>query len=83
MNITWESLDERDQVALARQALDRAVRIVTARAEQLADELERGSIADHGGVDALRLFAGLTRCTPTITPEAIHSQISHGQVGHA
>ncbi len=83
MSITWESLDERDQLALARQALDRAVGIVAERAEALANELENGAIADHGGVEALRLFASLTRGAPVITPEAIYSQITHGRVGHA
>ena len=83
VNITWESLDERDQLALARQALDRAIGIVADRAETFANELESGTIADRGGIDALRMFASLTRCTSMITPEAIHSRIAHGQVGHA
>lgn len=82
MNILWESLDERSQLALARQALDRAIGIVAERAETLASELETGSIADYGGVEALRLFASLTR-TASVTMDAVHCQISHGQIGHA
>jgi hypothetical protein len=27
----------------------------------LADEIERGNLADHGGADALRLFAAVVR----------------------
>ena len=76
----WETLDETNQLALARAALDRAISIVAGRAETLAAEMETGVIADHGGADALRLFATLTRFSQT--PDVLSSQISHGQVGH-
>ncbi len=81
MDIGWEALDERNQLALARAALDRAIRIVADRAETLADEMESGVIHDQGGVDALRLFASVTRCA-SLTMDSIYSQLSHGQVGH-
>ena len=78
---TWEVLDERSQLALARSALDRAIGIVAGRAETLAVEIESGSIADQGGVEALRLFASLTRCASLISGE-LHGRIAHGRSGH-
>lgn len=81
MAITWETLDERNQLALARAALDRAIRIVAERAEVLADEMESGTITDQGGVDALRLFASVTRCD-SVVMDPTFSQTAHGQVGH-
>jgi hypothetical protein len=78
----WESLDEPNQLALARAALERAIGIVAGRAETLANEMESGTVADQGGVEALRLFAALTRCA-SITADAIYSRIAHGQTGHA
>jgi hypothetical protein len=79
---SWECLDERNQLALARAALERAIGVVAGRAETLASEMESGTIADQGGAEALRLFATLTRCA-SITADAIYSQIAHGQAGHA
>jgi hypothetical protein len=67
---------------LARAALERAIGIVAGWAEVLATEMETGTIADHGGAEALRLFAMLTRCA-NITADAIFGQIAHGQAGHA
>ncbi len=79
--ITWDSLDERSQLALSRAALDRAIGIVACRADSLASEIESGCIPDQGGVEALRLFASLTRCS-SLSASAIYGQIAHGQVGH-
>ena len=81
MGDVWKSLDERSQLALARSALDRAVGIVASRAEMLAGEIENGGIVDQGGVEALRLFAALTRCA-SLAPGEIFSQIAHGQTGN-
>ena len=81
MDTPWEILDESNQLALARAALDRAISIVAERAETLADEMQDGVIADQGGVDALRLFASLTRCA-SLLRDASFSQMSHGLVGH-
>ena len=80
--ITWESLDERSQLALSRAALDRAIGIIACRAESLAREIENGGVPDQGGVEALRLFASLTRCA-SASASAIYGQIAHGLVGHA
>ncbi len=82
VDIRWETLDETNQLALARAALDRAINIVASRAEALADEMAQGTVADQGGVDALRLFASLTRCASEMRG-ALFAQMSHGQVGHS
>ena len=76
----WETLDERCQLALARSALDRAICIVAGRAETLAGKMENGDLADQGGVEALRLFATLTRCA-SLASGGIHDRIAHGQSG--
>ena len=81
MDTRWEILDESSQLALARAALDRAIGIVACRAETLADEMQKGTIVDQGGVDALRLFASLTRGA-SLNHGAAFSQMSHGLVGH-
>ena len=82
MDTSWDSLEEQSQLALSRGALERAIDIMADRAEKLANEIERGLVADRGGVEALRLFATLTRGTCAAVG-GIHSQIAHGQVGHA
>ena len=82
MTTSWDSLEEPSQLALSRAALERAVGIVANRAETLANEIECGSIVDRGGVEALRLFATLTRCA-SVAAGGIHSQMAHGQVGHS
>ena len=57
----WNQLPEALQIALAREALHRAAATIAVQAEVLADEMECGSFADHGGPDALRLFAAVVR----------------------
>ncbi len=79
MSNRWDSLDEPDQLALSRAALDRAISIVAGRAESLASEMEHGSVADRGGVDALRLFAILTRFAG---PEGPRTPDTFGHAGH-
>ena len=49
------------QIGLAREALSRAVAMIAEQAEALADEIERGSLTDRGGPNALRLFAAVVR----------------------
>ena len=61
MFANWNQLPEDLQVALAREALGRAVAMIAVQAEALADEIEHGSLADRGGPDALRLFAAVVR----------------------
>ena len=68
MLTTWNALSEELQLALAQQALLRAVQTVADQAETLADVMDDGELSDRGGPDALRLLAALVRATgPTIT----------------
>jgi hypothetical protein len=57
----WNQMPEDLQIGLAREALSRAVTMIAEQAEALADEIEHGSLADHGGPNALRLFAAVVR----------------------
>jgi hypothetical protein len=57
----WNQMPEDLQVGLAREALNRAVEMIAEQAEALADEIERGSLTDRGGPNALRLFAAVVR----------------------
>ena len=61
MPIEWNALSNSTQIVLAQTALSRAAMILALQAEVLADEIERGTLADHGGADALRLFAAVVR----------------------
>jgi hypothetical protein len=49
------------QLALARQALNRALQTIAVQAEVLADEIDCGNLSDRGGADTLRLFAAVVR----------------------
>ena len=57
----WNQMPEDLQIGLAREALSRAVAMIAEQAEALADEIERGSLTDRGGPNALRLFAAVVR----------------------
>lgn len=57
----WNSLPEDLQLALSREAMGRAAAIIAEQAEELAEEIECGNLADRGGVDALRLLAAVVR----------------------
>jgi hypothetical protein len=57
----WNQMPDDLQIGLAREALSRAVAIIAEQAEALADEIERGSLTDRGGPNALRLFAAVVR----------------------
>ncbi len=61
MLMDWNEMPEDVQIALSREALHRAVSIVASQAELLAHEIECGGLTDHGGPDALRLFAAIVR----------------------
>jgi hypothetical protein len=61
MSPYWNALPEPLQLLIAREALQRAVDTVAGQAEALAEEMEVGSLADLGGVEALRLLACLVR----------------------
>jgi hypothetical protein len=57
----WDVLSDDSQLRLAREAMQRASDTIANHAEQLANELEAGEIADMGGPDALRLLANMVR----------------------
>lgn len=70
----WNTLPEDLQLVLSREALRRAAETLADHAELLAEEMERGTLADRGGPDALRLFAAVVRAT---------NDDSFGPIGHA
>ncbi len=70
----WNSLPEDLQLVLSREALRRAAETLAEHAELLAEEMERGTLTDRGGPDALRLFAAVVRAT---------NEETLGPVGHA
>jgi hypothetical protein len=57
----WSVLSEALQLALSREALRRAAETIAGQAEILAEEMECGTLTDHGGPDALRLLAAVVR----------------------
>ena len=59
----WNELTEELQLALSREALQRAAETIAGQAETLAEEMELGGLRDRGGPDALRLLAGVVRVT--------------------
>ena len=61
MLLNWDRLPDDMQITLAQEALSRASGRIAIQAEVLADEIECGNIADHGGPDALRLLAAVLR----------------------
>jgi len=70
----WQDLSDTMQIALSRQALERAAETLAQHAELLAREMEGGSLLEQGGPDALRLFAAVVRATNANT---------YGVVGNA
>ncbi len=71
---SWNILPEEMQLVLSREALRRAAETLAEHAELLASEMERGTLTDRGGPDALRLFAAVVRAT---------NDDAFGPVGHA
>jgi hypothetical protein len=59
----WTTLNDDQQLALAREALRRAAETLADHAEVLAVEMDQGTLVDRGGPDALRLFAAVIRAT--------------------
>lgn len=57
----WNTLPEGLQLYLAQQAFRQASDIIAGQAETLAQEFERGTLADRGGAEALRLMAAIIR----------------------
>jgi hypothetical protein len=70
----WTTLPDELQLTLSREALRRAAETLAGHAELLAEEMERGTLLDRGGPDALRLFAAVVRVT---------NQDAFGRIGHA
>jgi len=70
----WQALPEALQLVLAQEAMRRAAATLADQAELLAHEMDAGTLVDHGGPDALRLFAAIIRSTNAHAP---------GPVGHA
>ena len=69
----WIALSDTAQLALAQEALLRAVETVAGQAETLAGVIEEGELADRGGPDALRLLAALVRAmAPSTRPAQLH-----------
>jgi hypothetical protein len=71
---SWNTLPEDLQLVLSREALRRAAETLAEHAELLAEEMDRGTLTDRGGPDALRLFAAVVRAT---------NEDAFGPVGHA
>jgi hypothetical protein len=71
---TWNTLPEDLQLLLSREALRRAAETLAEHADLLAEEMDRGTLSDRGGPDALRLFAAVVRAT---------NEDAFGPVGHA
>lgn len=71
---SWNTLTEEAQLVLSREALRRAAETLAEHALLLAEEMERGTLSDRGGPDALRLFAAVVRAT---------NEDALGPVGHA
>ncbi len=59
----WPDLTDDHQLVLAREALRRAAETMADHADLLAAEIERGTLLDQGGPEALRLFANVVRTT--------------------
>jgi hypothetical protein len=70
----WHAISDEVQLLLSREALRRAAETLAEHAELLAEEMERGTLLDRGGPDALRLFAAVVRTT---------NEDSFGPCGHA
>jgi hypothetical protein len=71
---TWNTLPEDLQLLLSREALRRAAETLAEHADLLAEEMDRGTLSDRGGPDALRLFAAVVRAT---------NEDAFGPIGHA
>ena len=70
----WDILSDDLQLVLSQEALRQAAVIIAEQAEALAAEMASGGLRDRGGVDALRLLAGVVR---------LHGRDSLGAFGTA
>jgi hypothetical protein len=53
----WERLSDGLRVSLARDAMREAAESIARQAEAIAGAIDEGDLPDHGGPNALRLFA--------------------------
>ena len=70
----WGLLTDELQLLVSRSALRRAAETIATQADLLAEEMEAGLLPDHGGPEALRLFAAVIRASDVAEP---------GVAGHA
>lgn len=70
----WQTLPESTQLVLSREAMRRAAETLAEHALLLAEEIDRGTLTDRGGAEALRLFAAVVRAT---------NDDAFARVGHA
>ncbi len=61
MSSSWNRLARAERLRLSREALRHAAETIADQAETLAREMDAGSLADHGGAEALRLLAAVVR----------------------
>jgi hypothetical protein len=57
----WNLLSDELQLMVSREALRRAADILAEQADDLASEMETGTLSDRGGPEALRLLASVVR----------------------
>jgi hypothetical protein len=61
MFMAWSMMSDELQLMVAREALRRASDVIAGHADELAIEMEIGSLRDRGGPEALRLLAAIVR----------------------
>lgn len=57
------------RLLVSRVALRHAAEAIASQADQLADEMDIGTLSDEGGPEALRLLAAVVRASGDMTPE--------------
>ncbi len=82
MGQDWDHLSHETKINLSTGAMMRAAETIAGQAETLADEMELGRLADHGGPAALRLLAAVVRIA-TEGPPVTDRAASVHFVGHA
>jgi hypothetical protein len=67
----WTLLSEELQLMVSREALRRAAGLIAEQADDLASEMETGSLRDRGGPEALRLLAAMVRVSGDDLPTVV------------
>ncbi len=73
----WNTLSDIQQLELAQAALTTAIAAVSGQIEDLAQEIESGTLPDRGGAEALRLLAELLRLSADSPASAFAPAIGH------